>query len=72
MGVHLPGTLRDSERVLCKWSIYLYVSSVRVTWRNSPFTENSESNIRHVKEGFEMGASLSLQRLHKGTYSYNE
>jgi hypothetical protein len=59
-GLQLPGTLRDSKRVLCKWSIYLYVSSVRGTRRNSPFTGNSESYTRHVKEGFGMAASLYL------------
>jgi hypothetical protein len=45
---------------------------VRETWRNTPFTGNSESYIRHVKEGFGMGTSLSLYRLHEGTYSYTE
>jgi len=46
--------------VLCKWSISLYVSSVRGTWRNRPFTGNSESYIGHVKEGFVWDGSISL------------
>jgi len=65
-GVHLPGTLRESKRALCKCSVSLYGSFVKGTWRESSYTGDSESYIRHVKEGFGNGASNSLYRLHKG------
>jgi hypothetical protein len=45
---------------------------VRETWRQGSFTGNSESYVRHVKEGFGNEVSLSLQR---GTWregSYTE
>jgi len=35
--------------------------SVSRMWRNSPFNGNSESYIRHVKEGFGMGESLLIE-----------
>jgi len=31
--VHLPGTFRESKRVLNKWRVSDYGSSVRGTWR---------------------------------------
>ena len=41
--VRLPGTLRESKRALGERSISLYGSSVRETWREGPFTGNSEA-----------------------------
>jgi hypothetical protein len=41
-------------------SLSLYGSSVRETWREGSFTGNSESYVRHVKEGFGNAALLSL------------
>jgi len=38
--------------VLCKWSISVYGSCVRGTWREGSFTGNSESYVRLVNEGF--------------------
>jgi hypothetical protein len=35
----------------------------RGTWRKGSLTGNLESYVRHVKEGFRNGASLSFQRL---------
>jgi len=35
----------------------------RGTWRKGSLAENSESYVRHVKEGFGNEASLSFQRL---------
>jgi len=48
------------KKVLCKWSISLYGSCVRGTWRKGFFTGIYESYVRHVNEGFGNGASLSL------------
>jgi len=48
---------------------------VKGTWKESCYTGNSESYIRHVKEGFGNGASNSSNRLHKGNMergSYTE
>jgi hypothetical protein len=63
MGIRLLGTLRDSKRALFKQCVSLYGSSVRGTWRKGSFTGNSDSYIRHVKEGFENGTSPSFYRL---------
>jgi len=63
MGVHVLGALRDSERALSEQSVSLYWRSMRETWREVSFTGNSESYIRHVKEGFGNGACPSLYRL---------
>lgn len=60
---HLPGTLRDSTRGLCKRSVSLYGSSVRGIWRDRSITGNSASYVRHFNEGFGNGAPLSLYRL---------
>ena len=43
----------------------LYGSFVKGTWRESSYTGDFESYIRHVKQGFGNGASNSLYRLHK-------
>jgi len=43
-----PRTLRDSKKALCKWSISLYGSCMRGTWKEGFFTGNYESYIRHV------------------------
>jgi hypothetical protein len=60
---HLPGTLTDSARGLCKRSVCLYGSSVRGTWRDRSITGNSASYVRHFNEGFGNGALLSSYRL---------
>jgi len=62
-GGHLPQTLRDSERALCKHSISLYGSSVRGTWREGSYTEDYR---RHVMEGSRNRAFL-LQDSVRGT-----
>jgi len=67
-GVHLLGTLRDSKRVLCKWSASVHGSSVRETWREGSFTQNSACYLRHVKGGFGNGESLSLRGCVRGTW----
>jgi hypothetical protein len=65
-GVHLPGTLRESKRALCKHNVSLYGSFVKGTWRESSYTADSESYIKRVKESFGNGASNSLYRICKG------
>jgi hypothetical protein len=55
----------------------VYGSSARGTWRERSITGNSESYVRHIKEGFGNEASFSLQRLREGNLdegeaSYNE
>jgi hypothetical protein len=42
-GFHLPGTLRDSTRGLCKRSVSLYGCSVKGIWRERSITGNSAS-----------------------------
>jgi len=59
-GGHLPGTLRDTTRGLCRRSVSLYGSSVMGTWRDRSISGNSASYVRHLKEGFGNGARLSL------------
>jgi len=53
---HLPQTLRDSKRALCKHSVSLYGSSLRGTWKEGSYTEDYE---RHVMEGSRNRAFLS-------------
>jgi len=55
---YLPETLRDRQRGLCKWSIFLCGSSVRGTWMEDSFTGDPEGC---VKEGSGNG-SPSLHR----------
>ena len=48
---------------LAPLSLSLSGSSTRVTWRDVSFTGKSEIYVRHVKEGFGNGASLSFDWL---------
>jgi len=47
-------------------SLSIYGSFVKGTWRDSSYNGDSESYIRHVKEGFGNGASNSSNKLCKG------
>jgi hypothetical protein len=50
----------------------LYGSFVKGPWKESSYTGDSESYIRHVKEGFGNGVSNSLYRLRKGNRGLRE
>jgi hypothetical protein len=41
-------------------------TGAREYWREGSFTGNSESYVRHIKEGFGNGASPCLYRLREG------
>jgi hypothetical protein len=56
-GVRLPGTLGDSKREACIWSISLYGSR---TSREGSFNGNSETFIRKSRNTLEMRISLFL------------
>jgi len=53
----------ETVKELCKWSVPVYGICVRGTWREGSFTGNSESYVRHVKEGLGNGACLVLETL---------
>ena len=52
-------TLRDGHRTALE-RVYTSVAAAKGTWREGFFTGNPESYVKHVKEGFGYGASLSL------------
>jgi hypothetical protein len=55
--------LERRKRGLYKRSVSLRGSSVKGTWSEGSFTGNSESYIRHVKEGYRKGGSLFIEDL---------
>jgi hypothetical protein len=52
--------LWQSKRALGKRSVSVYGNSVNETWRKGFCTGNTESYVRHVKEGSVHGTSVSV------------
>ena len=61
MGSFDRGLLQTVQERSVTWRL-----SLRGTWREGFFTGNFDSCVRHVKEGFGNGASLSLWRFREG------